>query len=131
MPMQDKEKIIINDHIQGDPLSEENLNKTLEYVNKFRLLIPEKTIWLYTGYNVNFFEIPYSDHTEIEVIPRDENNENNLKRINIIKRCSVIVDGRYIDSQRNISKKWAGSDNQRCIDVQKSLQQGKVVLFCD
>ena len=40
-------------------------------------------------------------------------------------------DGRYIDSQRNPSKKWAGSDNQRVIDVEQSLAQNKIVLYCD
>ena len=42
-----------------------------------------------------------------------------------------MVDDRYIDSQRNPSKKWAGSDNQRVIDIRKSLEQNKVVLYCD
>ena len=42
-----------------------------------------------------------------------------------------MVDGRYIDSQRNPSKKWAGSDNQRVIDIRKSLEQNKVVLYCN
>ena len=37
-----KEKIIINNHIQGDPLSEENLDKTLETVNRFRLSLPKQ-----------------------------------------------------------------------------------------
>lgn len=115
--MQDKEKIIINDHIQGDPLSEENLDKTLDFLFEFRLLLPEKTIWIYTGfrweeiYNCMSFNI--------------------MKRRQIISQCNVLVDGRYIDSQRNISAKWKGSDNQRCIDIQKSLQQNKVVLYCD
>ena len=34
MLMQDKEKIIINNHIQGDPLSEENLDKTLNFLHE-------------------------------------------------------------------------------------------------
>ena len=38
-------------------------------------------------------------------------------------------DGRYIDSQRNPSKKWAGSDNQRVINVPESLKQGKVITL--
>ena len=42
-----------------------------------------------------------------------------------------MVDGRYIDSQRNPSKKWAGSDNQRVLDIRKSLEQNKVVLYCN
>lgn len=115
----------------GECLADENLDGVLNLVNKLRLSLPKKTIWLYTGYNINFFEIPYSDRTEIEIIPKDEKQENDLKRISIIKRCNVVIDGRYIDSQRNISKKWAGSDNQRCIDVYKSLENRKIVLYCD
>ena len=42
-----------------------------------------------------------------------------------------MVDGKYIDSQRNQSKKSAGSDNQRVIDIQQSLEQNKVTLYCD
>ena len=38
-------------------------------------------------------------------------------------------DGRYIDSQRNPSKKWAGSNNQHVIDIQQSLQKGEIVLW--
>ena len=42
----------------------------------------------------------------------------------------VFIDGRYIESQRNPSAKWKGSDNQKCIDVKESLQ-GKAVLYCN
>jgi anaerobic ribonucleoside-triphosphate reductase activating protein len=45
--------------------------------------------------------------------------------------CDVIVDGEYIDDQTDITLKWCGSSNQRIIDVQKSLEQGKVVFYCD
>ena len=149
--------IVVNDFVQGEPLSEENLDKTLNIVAEFnkryrtaqdivqsecdnhnmlnensheiRLLLPNKTIWLYTGYNVNFFELPYSDHTEIEVIPKDKNVENDLKRISIIKKCSVIVDGKYIDSQRDITLQWRGSKNQRVIDIKKSIEKGEVILW--
>lgn len=115
----------------GDPLHEANLDDVLELVNKIRLLLPEKTIWLYTGYTVNIFEQYNCDHTIIEMIPKDDNNELDWKREEIISKCNIIVDGRYIDSQRNVAKKWAGSNNQRVIDIQKSLQQGEVVLYCD
>ena len=33
-----QDKVIINDYIENDPLSEENLNKTLDLVNEIRLL---------------------------------------------------------------------------------------------
>ena len=66
------ERVVINDFVQGDPLSEENLDKTLELVSnlrrvdsanpckmgiseaentdKIRLSFPNKSIWIYSGY---------------------------------------------------------------------------------
>lgn len=57
--------------------------------------------------------------------------EDSVLRKSIIKLCDVLVDGEYIDEQRDITLPWRGSNNQRVIDVQKSLKQGKVVLYCD
>ena len=141
------ERVVINDFIQGDPLSEENLDKTLELVSnlrkvdsanpckmgvsevenpdKIRLLFPNKSIWLYSGYTFDYI---------MEGIGYDENGaffflDNDKKRYEIRSKCDVLVDGRYIDSQRNPSKKWAGSDNQRVISIAESLKQGKVITL--
>lgn len=112
----------------GECLADENLDGILNLVNRFRLLMPEKTIWLYTGYE-------WSDiWSDSKIIIDDYTNqvyENYQKRQQIISMCDVVVDGKYIDSQRNITKKWAGSNNQRVIDVKKSVQQGEVILYCD
>ena len=133
--MRDKEKIIINDYIQGDPLLEENLDKTLNFLHEFRLLLPEKTIWLYTGYTweiIMDYKTEFSNKNFLKV-PNDEilYDYHMFQRKEIIKSVDVVIDGRYIDSQRNLSKKWAGSENQRVIDIKKSLQQNEVVLYCD
>ena len=142
MKMQDK--IVINDYIDNDPLSEENLDRTLELVSnlrkvdfenpckirvsedkntdKIRLSLPNKSIWLYSGYQ---WEQLFNDGVYLT------KECAGWKRREIIKQCTVMVDGRYIDSQRNPSKKWAGSDNQRVIDIWKSLEQNKIVLHCD
>ena len=127
-----RDKIVINDYIENDPLSEENFDKTLETANRFRLSSPNKSIWIYTGYTWNeIFKNDLSipafymfDYTGNDFI-------NNEKRKQIISQCSIMVDGRYVDSQRNPSKKWAGSDNQRVIDIKQSLQKGEVILWTD
>ena len=143
-----QDKIIINDYIENDPLSEENLDKTLELVSnlrrvdsanpckmgvsevknsdEIRLLFPNKSIWIYSGYTWN--QVMYPVITDDFNPSRDELLH---KRKEIVKQCDVMVDGRYIDSQRNPSKKWAGSNNQRVISIQESIKQGKVVLYCD
>ena len=94
-------------------------------VNRFRLLMPEKTIWLYSGYT-------WEQIMKYEYGADYINNYNvDALRQAIISQCDVVVDGRYIDSQRDISLKWRGSSNQRCIAIQESLKQGKIILYCD
>lgn len=122
----------------GEPLAEENLNNVLDLVNEIRLLFPQKTIWLYTGYRVrgiqeglfvltpNVITDKISDHEEI--INRVNKD---VKRSDIIKKCDVLIDGRYIEEKRDITLKWCGSSNQRVINVQKSLQKNEIVLHCD
>lgn len=111
----------------GEPLADENLEGVLHLVNRFRLLFPNKTIWLYTGYTWgNIWRADLKTEDGAIAYSYDQ-----LKRQEIIKNIDILIDGRYIESQRNPSKKWAGSNNQRVIDCQKSLQQNKIVLYCD
>ena len=113
----------------GDPLHENNLDEVLKLVKQIRISFPEKTIWLYTGFEWNQI-------MDIKVIQpifscKDLENkiQNVLKRQEIIKQCDVLVDGEYIDEQKNLSLKFRGSKNQRVIDVKQSLAQNKVVLY--
>lgn len=110
----------------GEPLADKNLDGVLHLVNRFRLSFPNKSIWIYSGYTWN--QVMYPVITDDFNPSRDELLD---KRKEIVKQCTVMVDGRYIDTQRNPSKKWAGSDNQRVIDIRKSLKQNKVILYCD
>lgn len=110
----------------GDPLMEQNLDGVLHLINRFRLSFPNKSIWLYSGFTWNQIMNP--------VVTDDFNpsrDELIRKRQDIVKQCTVLVDGRYIDSQRDISLKWRGSSNQRVINIKQSLQQNKIVLYCE
>ena len=114
------ERIVINDYIENDPLSENNLDKTIDLVNEFRLSFPMKSIWIYSGYK---FE---------DCILKDKVCEENISRAlryEIIKQCTVMVDGQYIDSQKDISLPYRGSKNQRLINVKESIEKGEVILW--
>ena len=52
-----------------------------------------------------------------------------LKDKDVVKYLDVLVDGQFVDELRNPSLKWAGSDNQRVINVQETLRRGEVVLY--
>lgn len=57
--------------------------------------------------------------------------EIHKKRQEIIKLCNVVVDGEYLDEQKDLTLKWRGSKNQHVIDIKQSLAQNKMVLYCD
>lgn len=61
-----------------------------------------KNIWCYTGYN-------FEDLLQHPI------------RRKLVELCDVIVDGRFVESERDLSLHFRGSRNQRVIDVQKSL----------
>ena len=140
----------------GEPLAEENIDDILDLVtevnvrynipqyidcnkeyiydmlcyncNEIRLSSPRKSIWLYTGYEWDYiFDTQWHYHPQT----MEKLSLNRWKRQQIVSQCDVLVDGRYIDGQRDIALKWRGSKNQNVIDVQKSLQQGEVVLWCN
>lgn len=100
----------------GDPLHPDNRTDVMWLLNRMRQRmdyknIPKKTVWLYTGYT--WEEIKNLDsHTQC-----------------ILNNIDVLVDGRFEEDLKDVNYPWAGSTNQRVIDVQKSLEKGEVVLY--
>ena len=110
----------------GECLAEQNLDEVLKLTQQIRISFPDKIIWLYTGYQWNKIMLPIPTITDdlhtIEITD---------KRKKIISNVDVLVDGEYIDEQKDLTLKFRGSKNQRVIDVKQSLDQNKVVLYCD
>lgn len=108
----------------GDPLHENNLDGVLKIINKIRLLSPDKTIWLYSGYEYKYI---FCDESSLI----SKKRYDNYKRRKIIELVDVFVDGRYKKELRDITLKWRGSSNQKVIDMQKTLKQNEKILYCD
>ena len=107
----------------GDPLHEENIVEVYNLIKEIRLSLPEKTIWVYTGYRIEDIWIKKGQVVTAELnIERHYRNE-------ILKYIDVLVDGQYIDELRDITLHWRGSSNQRVIDVKKTLEKNEVVLY--
>lgn len=115
----------------GDPLHENNLDEVLKLVKQIRISFPEKTIWLYTGFEWNDIMCSFAG-LQADCVALDKKDiEVFEKRRKIISNVDVLVDGEYIDEQKDLTLKWRGSKNQNCIDVKQSLAQNKVILYCD
>lgn len=115
----------------GDPLHENNLDEVLKLVQEIRISFPEKTIWLYTGFCWNDIMCSFAGLQADCFVLDKKDIEAWEKRRKIISNVDVLIDGEYIDEQRNLSLKFRGSKNQRVIDVKQSLAQNKIILYCN
>jgi len=96
----------------GDCLSEPNVEGILDLCKRFKERFGEtKTIWTYTGYT--WENIMKSGGYQAECL----------------KFIDVLCDGLFISSLKSPNKPWVGSENQRVIDVKKSLRENKIILY--
>lgn len=106
-----------------------------ENSNEIRISYPNKTIWLYTGFTwdsiMNYKSTNKFTEKDALFNFHIKKDLEMIQRKNIIKLCDVLVDGEYIDEQRDLSLKFRGSKNQRVIDVKQSLAQNKIILYCN
>jgi anaerobic ribonucleoside-triphosphate reductase activating protein len=93
----------------GHPLDTHNFEGVLELVKEVKTKFPTKDIWLYTGYL--YEELYYREISRI------------------LLYIDVLVDGPFIEEQRDISLAFRGSRNQRLIDVKETLKQGKIITL--
>lgn len=115
----------------GECLAEQNLDEVLKLVQEIRISFPEKTIWLYTGFCWNDIMCSFAGLQADCVVLDKKYIEVWGKRRKIISNVDVLVDGEYIDEQKDLSLKFRGSKNQRVIDVKQSLAQNKIILYCN
>ena len=115
----------------GECLADQNLDRVLELIKEIRISFPEKTIWLYTGFCWNDIMCSFAGLQDDCVDLDKKDIEAWEKRKKIISNVDVLVDGEYIEEQKDLTLKWRGSKNQNCIDVKQSLAQNKMVLYCD
>lgn len=100
----------------GEPFEPSNQAALLPFLRRVKAVVPEKDVWCYTGY---LFDKELLGESRAKT-------ENTLEMLKLI---DVLVDGRFIEEQKNISLLFRGSENQRIIDVKKSLESGEVILY--
>lgn len=92
----------------GDPLYYANRPEVLKLAQEIREKFPQKTIWLYTGFTWE-----------------------TIKELEIMEYLDVLVDGEFIQEQKDTMLHWRGSANQRVIDVPATRKSGQVILHCE
>ena len=88
----------------GEPFEPENRDEVYKLCKAAMLLYPDKNIWVWTGYD---FE--------------------GLKNHHVMRYIDVLIDGRFILDQKDLSLAYRGSRNQRVIDIPKSLEVDRAI----
>mgnify|MGYP005769564989 CR=1 FL=1 len=97
----------------GEPLHPRNQSAVLELVKQVRERFPDKDIWCYTGYL-------YEDLLAGRVGEYGRT---------LLEQLDVLVDGPFVEAEKDLSLRFRGSANQRLIDVPASLREGQAVLW--
>lgn len=100
----------------GEPMEPSNQEGILPLLRRVKETYPEKTIWCYTGY--------LFDQDILEKMCR----ESEITK-EIVSYLDIVVDGEFVEAQKNLKVNFRGSDNQRIIDVKKTLEAGEIVRW--
>lgn len=96
----------------GEPCLPSNVSIVLPLLKKVRTALHSVKIYLWSGY------------TYEQLLGREDTKE-------LLQYIDVLIDGRFELAHRDITLKFRGSPNQRVIDVKHSLQNNRVVLYCE
>jgi len=101
----------------GDPFEPQNQRALVPFLHKVRERYPDKTIWAYSGFTLDGHLLADGSHPRCEVT--DE----------MLSMLDVLVDGPFVEEQKDIRLLFRGSANQRLIDMNETRKQGEIVLW--
>lgn len=101
----------------GEPFEPENQQELVKLLRRVRRELPQKDIWSYSGYT--FEQLTGREPSPARCAVTDE----------MLSMLDVLVDGEFIEEQRNIRLRFRGSENQRLLDVPASLAAGEAVWW--
>lgn len=100
----------------GEPFEPENQEQVLELIKEVRKEVPNKTIWVYSGF------------TYEELMGVEQSRASLPSAKEILNLVDILVDGKFVEELKDIRLKFRGSSNQRIIDMKETNKQGKIVL---
>ena len=101
----------------GEPFEPQNQPVLVNFLHRLKAQYPQKSVWAFSGY---LFENILSGKVGDRAVA-----------LEFLSYLDVLVDGPFIEAQKNLMLRFRGSENQRIIDVPRSLTQNAVVLWQD
>ena len=100
----------------GDPMEPENQEPVLRLLRRIKKELPDKNVWVYTGYVY-----------DRDLVPGGKRFVDGVTR-ELLESIDILIDGRFVEELKNLMLNFRGSGNQRIIKMTETLETGKVVL---
>ena len=110
------------DHIKGfsllggEPFEPVNQKVLCDVLEKIKKEYPQKDIWCYSGYDFEK-DLLSGRLCDFSITQR------------MLNCIDILVDGKFVEEKKNLKLRFKGSENQRIIDVKKSVKENKVILW--
>ena len=101
----------------GEPFEPKNQPTLTALLQRVKAQYPHKTVWCFTGFRLGEELLTQGSY------PRTEYTDEMLSYIDIL------VDGRFVLAQKDISLQFRGSRNQRIIDMNRTRESGEITLW--
>ena len=100
----------------GEPFEPRNQTVLSDFLPEIKERYPHKDIWCYTGY----------DFEKDLLSGRLCDKAITMKMLSCI---DILVDGKFVEEKKNLKLRFKGSENQRIIDVKKTMKENRIVLW--
>lgn len=100
----------------GEPFEPGNQAALLPFLRRYKAQYPDKNLWMFSGFT--FEELTTPGH-----------HANCPETAEILGMLDVLVDGRFVLAQRDLTLRFRGSRNQRLLDMPATLKAGKATLW--
>ncbi len=101
----------------GEPFEPKNQPTLVNLLQRVKERYPHKSVWCFTGFRLE------EELLHEGAYPRTEHTDRMLSYID------VLVDGRFVLAQKDISLQFRGSRNQRVIDLNRTRERGEIVIW--
>ncbi len=102
----------------GEPMEPENQEALLPFLREFKSRFPDRTVWLYTG---NLYEeLTGNMGAHPKYLPMTAE---------LLSLVDILVDGRFVEEEKNLGLRFRGSKNQRIIDMNETRKSGKITIW--
>jgi anaerobic ribonucleoside-triphosphate reductase activating protein len=102
----------------GEPMEPDNQRALVGLLKEMRERLPEKNVWCYTGCVL-----------ERDLLSGSESDYRTEVTDEMLSYIDVLVDGEFVLEKRNLMLKFRGSENQRLIDLKKTLTEGRIITL--